>query len=114
MKPIVFRERVTRIDGFAMAFNPHVLENGQKVADLECGHKALARLGAKTVACLRCAEMMRRSLLGLGEDYEAYRHGGKPDRMVWPDDPCRIFHESHDIEGTFDNDPAPPAKPFTT
>lgn len=105
-------ERIVRHDVLANAFNKEfVLAKHKFFVDLECGHKALT--GALNKArCLRCTEMLRRSIADGSEDYESFRKGLTRDNMIWLDDPCRTFNEPTDPEGNFVNDYGCERKPF--
>lgn len=92
-------ERITGIDILLTAFNPDVVLKQR----LACGHKAITSALNRTV-CPRCTEMLRRSLNGGAEDWDAFRHHGAKDTMIWKDDPMRVFHEPTNVMGEFIND----------
>ncbi len=94
-------ERIVRTDILLNSFNlDEFMKRRRRFVDLECGHKALTSAWERTV-CLRCSEMLRRSLADGSEDYEAFRHGDGRDRMSWPDDLCRQFNEPTDLAGNY-------------
>lgn len=96
------RERIMRSDILANIYNPRLFcEKRKLIVDLECGHKAIAHARSRSIVCRRCTEMLRRSLTDSSEDWDAYRHRGKRDEMVWLEDPCRLFNELTDLEGNF-------------
>ena len=90
------RERIVRTDYLVLALNPNLGVRGDKkrVVDLACGHSALTGASG-TIICPRCTEMLRRSIVDGGADYEAFRRGAVRDDMVWPDDPCQQLNELH-------------------
>jgi hypothetical protein len=89
--PII--EKIVRTDVLSLVLNQEpFLRTGKRIVDLACGHKTLTG-AANRAACPRCREMLVRSLNGGGEDYDGFRHGNSPDRMVWPADPLRHEHE---------------------
>lgn len=100
-------ETIVRLDVFLMAFNPDVTKKQKKkFVDLKCGHKALVPQRHRgTTVCVRCTEMLHRSLQGTGEDYDGFRNHGMRDTMIWRDDPCRQFNEKTDLAGRFVDDP---------
>ena len=87
-------ERIVRTDIIATGFNRERLgkDMTRRIVELACGHLAITR-NLKTMVCLRCTEMLRRSIGSGDEDYETFRHGDRPDHMEWTDDPCRLFNE---------------------
>lgn len=91
------KERIVETDIIATAFNRARLGDSmsRRIVVLACGHRAITR-NAKMMTCLRCTEMLRRSVETGEEDYESFRHRGALDRMVWLDDPCRTFNEPRD------------------
>jgi hypothetical protein len=99
VRPI--REKIVRTDFFLMTFNQDRLGYGgdkKRVVDLACGHKTLTAAWSRT-ACPRCTEMLRRSVDDGSVDYDAFRHHGGRDQMIWRDDPLRQFHEPTDLAG---------------
>jgi hypothetical protein len=90
-------EKIIRTDFILLALNQDMFEKGgrgmDRVVDLECGHKTRTR-NWERAHCPRCEEMLRRSIEDGSEDYESYRAGRTRDRMEWPDDPLRQFHEN--------------------
>lgn len=97
-----------------MAFNAKRMLNELKhVVELACGYNCYTGAMDRCV-CPRCTEMLKRSLLGLGEDYEGFRHGGRRDMMAWPDDPCRQFNEPIDLDVNFIRDAGINPSPSTT
>lgn len=86
-------ERIIDIEWLVMAQNQHldILKDGL-VVRLACGHKLLTK-ARNRVCCPRCHEMLRRSIATGLEDYDSFRKGLIPDRMEWPGDTMRIFHE---------------------
>jgi hypothetical protein len=95
------QERIVRTDILLNVFNPdEFMRHRRRFVNLECGHKALTSAWERTT-CLRCSEMLRRSIADGSEDYDAYRYGDGRDRMSWPEDPCRAFNEPTDLEGNY-------------
>lgn len=85
----------------ANVFNTdELLKRRRRFVDLACGHKALTSAAFKVV-CTRSSEMLKRSIETGDEDYESFRRGAARDQMIWRDDPCRVFHEQHDLDGKF-------------
>lgn len=71
------------------------LREGKFVVKLACGHLIYTR-NRESAVCLRCSEMLRRSIYCSGgemEDWESFRRGVTRDTMRWKDDPCRVFNE---------------------
>lgn len=64
----------------------------KRIVVLECGHRIVSTR-RKRARCLRCEEMLRRSLADGSEDYAAYRAGDAQDQMEWSDDPFRGLNE---------------------
>jgi len=85
-------EKIIGTDFFLMITNHRSDVLDDRPVDLACGHKALTK-NKKSVRCPRCAEMLRRSLADGSEDWDAFRHHGKADTMIWLDDPMRQFNE---------------------
>lgn len=94
-------ERIVEFDTFLTVFNAEKMLRDRKfVVSLACGHKVYTA-SVKRVRCPRCTEMLRRSIDSSDEDYDSFRKGLLPDRMVWRDDPCRQFNEPTDLSGKF-------------
>lgn len=89
-------ERIVRTEIIATSFNREHLgkDMTRRIVELACGHLAIT-CNQKTMICIRCTEMLRRSITSGEEDYESFRHGDRRDLMEWPDDPCRLFNEPH-------------------
>jgi hypothetical protein len=85
------RELIIRTDWLLTA-HAHFSNPLKRVVVLGCGHRIVSTR-SKRARCLRCEEMLRRSLADGSEDYAAYRAGDAPDRMEWPDDPFRGLNE---------------------
>ncbi len=88
-------ERIVRTDILMTAFNRSKLGSRtprRRVVELACGHR-IVTTAAHRARCMRCEEMLRRSVTDGSEDYESFRHGGKIDRMEWADDPHRALNE---------------------
>ena len=87
-------EQIASTDHIVSAFNRDKLGANmrRRIVTLACGHSALTH-NANRMVCLRCTEMLRRSVATGQEDYETFRHGNGIDRMEWPDDPCRNLNE---------------------
>lgn len=98
------QEKVVRIDILLMALNKDVVDKGWVFYDLECGHKAKSKGYKRRMVCIRCTEILRRSIKDGSEDYESFRKGIVQDKMVWKDDPMRQFNEPTDLAGNFLND----------
>lgn len=94
-------EKIIRGDVLAAAYNADkMLADRKFLVELACRHKAYT--GAlRRVRCLRCNEMLRRSVTDGSEDYESFRAGIIRDGMIWLDDPCRCFNERTDLAGNF-------------
>jgi hypothetical protein len=94
-------EKIVRHDVIASACNKDfVLKERKFFVVLACGHTALT--GALNRArCLRCTEMLRRSIADGSEDYDSFRKGLIRDTMIWRNDPVRQFNEPTDLEGNF-------------
>lgn len=69
------------------------LRTRKTVVQLACGHYCVTR-NAKAAVCLRCSEMLRRSIETGEEDYETFRCGNGIDRMDWQGDPCAVFNQA--------------------
>ena len=104
MKITTPSERIVETDLIASAFNRERLGTSmtRRIVVLACGHRAVTR-NSNSMRCLRCTEMLRRSIETGEEDYDSFRHGNGLDRMVWPDDPCRPFNEKTDLAGNFND-----------
>lgn len=98
-------EKIVRLELLGNAFNGLPLSDAKmrRLVELACGHVAFSA-ALDRVVCPRCSEMLRRSIEGLGEDWDAFRHHGAKDQMVWRDDPCRSHNEPTDLAGNFLND----------
>lgn len=91
------KEKIIRIDELSLIYNfERFLENGKRVVDLGCGHKMLTK-NRFNVVCVRCTEMLRRSIATGEEDYDGFRNRGARDDMKWPEDPCRMLNERTDL-----------------
>lgn len=95
-------EKIIRINFIVTALNRKKLGD-RRIVDLACGHKAITRATNRCI-CLRCKEMFRRSCLTGEEDWDAFRHSGQPDHMIWREDPLRGLNERTDSVGNFLND----------
>lgn len=91
-------ERIVRTDIIATAFNRNRLKGMARIVDLACSHKAVTSAFNRCI-CLRCKEMFRRSIADGSEDWDSFRHAGKPDQMAWKDDPVRGLNERTDLSG---------------
>ncbi len=60
-------ERIIRIDWVLVICNRKRLKPGERIVELECGHRAVTKNRVR-VACAECHEMILN-----GEDYEAFR-----------------------------------------
>lgn len=90
---MVIREAILRVDWPLTAY-AHFKNVLDRVVTLKCGHRIVTRR-SKRARCLRCEEMLRRSLTDGSEDYDAYRAGNIADRMEWDADPFRGLNEPH-------------------
>lgn len=87
-------ERITRTDILTTALNRDRLGDVlNRVVELACGHRTVTKALTRA-RCLRCEEMLRRSIESGDEDYESFRHGDRRDTMEWHDDPHRPLNET--------------------
>lgn len=91
VEPLPIREMIVRTDWFLTA-HAHFRNALQRIVVLECSHRIISTR-SKRARCLRCEEMLRRSLADGSEDYAAFRAGEIADRMDWPSDPFRGLNE---------------------
>lgn len=96
-------ERIVATEVLALIANQETfLRNRKRLVKLACGHRIVTS-ASERAACPRCREMLRRSIETGEEDYESFRAGLVPDRMIWADDPYRHFNEPSDLAGNLIN-----------
>lgn len=86
-------EKITGIDPFALIHNSDLyFKTKKRVVHLACGHALLSSAHSRA-RCIRCEEMLKRSIETGEEDYDSFRNGRTADTMEWVDDPMRVLNE---------------------